>query len=301
MTKIQDLLHTAANQARSRGGTTPGPPLSPSVGFNVVSASSLPRSQAPSKPSGKTTSSASPPTPPSQHGVVTVRIPLILLRLSVSLIKQSQPPMSPRRAASQQPTGDLDRAMSPVRSQKSHITGRTRGTEYPPLPTSAFEGSDRGENPSSPLSQSNILRHNKAPSVSPSDSQSQVHVKRMAAARSPPPIEPSHNGNAELSPRSGPRQLANGSGNRAGEQLATRIALWLPLIVGPSLRSTYVPTLASKPAIFPVPPRPHPRGFATRCSHRSSFATPEAALRSPVRGGAQPGRKQARTTPSRCG
>jgi hypothetical protein len=125
-----------------------------------------------------------------------------------------QPPTSPRRTGGKVSTvADPSRALSPVRSQKSQVTGRTRGTEYPPLPTSAFEGSHAGDVPNSPISKPNsyAIRHDKAPSVSPSDSQSQAYYKRTPS-KSPPPRDVLPSGSPELSPRSGPRQIANGNG-----------------------------------------------------------------------------------------
>jgi hypothetical protein len=105
-----------------------------------------------------------------------------------------------------------ERAFSPVRSQKSHATGRTRGTEYPPLPASAYEGSHRGggDIPTSPIEKpASIVR---APSVSPSDSQSQVHLKR-AAAKSPAAQQQLW---PESSPRAPSRQMLNGASPHGG-------------------------------------------------------------------------------------
>lgn len=74
--------------------------------------------------------------------------------------------------------------VSHVDDIKSHVTratNKTKGTEYPPLPMSV-----QGEtNIWSPTSQTSKLpkTHSRAPSVSPSDSASHVHIKK--ALKSP--------------------------------------------------------------------------------------------------------------------
>jgi hypothetical protein len=93
---------------------------------------------------------------------------------------------------------DLDRAFSPVQSQKSS------GTKYPPLPLSAFSG-DWDNGPSAPKAR----EYSKAHSVSPSDSLSNVNVKRSLPPKSPTPnkvpqkLSPSDLGEAERSQRNG--------------------------------------------------------------------------------------------------
>lgn len=132
-------------------------------------------------------------------------------------LKATQSPKSGSRA----PT--TVRPLSPPQSIKSHGTNKTRptdkGTSYPPLPESRFGEESMYDGPSSPT-RSRVAR-SKAPSVSPSDSLSQVHTKRhQSTTKSPSHREGSNvnqserGGNgADFSPRSSARQMpVNGNG-----------------------------------------------------------------------------------------
>ncbi|KAJ3748703.1 hypothetical protein DFH05DRAFT_589324 [Lentinula detonsa] len=135
---------------------------------------------------------------------------------------RSQPPASPK-AGSRAPTArTAERPFSP-QSVKSYGTSKTRptenGTAYPPLPESRFDDESMHDGPSLPA-RSRAARSkapSKAASVSPSDSLSQVNIKRY---KSPSHREGSNvnqseagvNG-ADFSPRSTVRQVpVNGNG-----------------------------------------------------------------------------------------
>ncbi|KAJ3763596.1 hypothetical protein EV360DRAFT_91791 [Lentinula raphanica] len=96
----------------------------------------------------------------------------------------SQPPASPKTASRAPTERTVERPFSPPQSVKSHGTNKTRATErgtaYPPLPESRFGDESIHEGPSSPT-RSHAARSkapSKAVSVSPSDSLSQVNIKR---------------------------------------------------------------------------------------------------------------------------
>ncbi|KAJ4483455.1 hypothetical protein J3R30DRAFT_3835130 [Lentinula aciculospora] len=135
----------------------------------------------------------------------------------------SQPPTSPK-AASRAPTArTADRPWSPPQSVKSHGTNKTRptekGTAYPPLPESRFGDESMYNGPSSPVR--SRAAQSKAPSeavsVSPSDSLSQVNIKRYKnpSHREGSNVNQSEAGanGADFSPRSTVRQMpVNGNG-----------------------------------------------------------------------------------------
>ncbi|ESK85222.1 hypothetical protein Moror_11405 [Moniliophthora roreri MCA 2997] len=122
------------------------------------------------------------------------------------------PPMSPKstsRTASKTPKLESERPLSPPMSQKSRATAKSRGetekgTAYPPLPESRFGGEGTTyESPASPT-RSRAAR-SKAPSVSPSDSLSQIRSKPSRKEASN--VMRNEANGAEFSPRSGTRQV----------------------------------------------------------------------------------------------
>ncbi|KAF5393337.1 hypothetical protein D9757_000561 [Collybiopsis confluens] len=194
-------LNTTGNSLGAGAGAGGGfgvadgsPRGSIAIGVESPSAKSRPRSQVQSRASEKS---------PSEH-------------------YSHAAPTSPRAASKAPTTRTVDRPLSPPQSIKSQGTNRTRpterGTPYPSLPESRFGGEESMyDGPPSPT-RSRAKPLSKAPSVSPSDSLSQIYIKR--APRIPPSREATYvnhaeggiNG-AEFSPRSSARQIpVNGNG-----------------------------------------------------------------------------------------
>jgi hypothetical protein len=114
----------------------------------------------------------------------------------------------------------LSPPMSPTSpTVRSHVTGKTKGTVYPPLPESRV-----GDNDSGLMSPKHSKARSKAASVSPSESASVARVapqmtgRTSASKRAPSQLNKSHVPGdgpvdaAMLSPRSGTRQLTHSGG-----------------------------------------------------------------------------------------